>query len=103
VRVTSSRHTRSKLAAGLIIGILLLVALGACGETGDSAPTSAPGTASSLGDQSSSTNIESTTASALSLHDRVQQERAGTSAVAPATTVTSQVNQHYRQSHHDHG
>lgn len=69
--------------------ILLIIIASACGGTDDAASTSASGTASGDNGQTSSTTIGSTTASTPSLHDKIQQEQAGSTASSPSTAPTA--------------
>ena len=86
----SKRRMRLGSILAVIMMVFLIVAAGACGGTEEAAST--PSSSASSGDsgQTSSTIAESTTASTLSLHDRIQQERAGSTTVPSVTTTAEE-------------
>ena len=83
-------HVRFGPVLALLMVVSLIVTLSACGGTDESASTSRSSAASGDSGQTSSTIAESTTASTLSLHDRIQQEQAGSTTIPSVTTTAEE-------------
>jgi len=89
MRVLFENRVRYGPIVAAVWVILLIIIASACGGTDDAASTSASGTTSGDSGQESSTTIGSTTASTLSLHDKIQQEQAGSTASSPSTAPSA--------------